>query len=52
MNAICESCVLYGFCDGRCGDTDPLYYWEEKQNDARDERERYDTDNTYKEEET
>lgn len=52
MNSICESCVLYGFCDSRCGDTDPLYYWEEKQNDARDERERYDTDNTYKEEET
>lgn len=52
MNSICESCVLYGFCDGRCGDTDPLYYWEEKQNDARDERERYDTDNTYKEETT
>lgn len=33
---ICEDCILYGRCDGRCGDTDPLYYWEEEQNDERD----------------
>ena len=40
MESICEGCILYGRCDGRCGDTDPLYYWEEEQNDAREEWER------------
>ena len=42
MENICESCILYGFCDGRCGDTDPLFYWEEEQNDTLEERGRYD----------
>lgn len=36
MESLCESCILYGFCDGRCGDTDPLFYWEEEQNDSRE----------------
>lgn len=42
MENICERCILYEFCDGRCGDTDPLFYWEEDQNDTREERERYE----------
>ena len=24
--SICDSCILNGRCDGRCGDTDPLFY--------------------------
>ena len=24
MESLCENCILYGFCNGRCGDTDPL----------------------------
>ena len=36
MENLCENCILYGSCDGRCGDTDPLFYWEEEQNDSRD----------------
>ena len=30
---ICENCILFGKCDGRCGDTDPLFYAEEIEND-------------------
>ena len=30
---ICETCILFGRCDGRCGDTDPLFYAEEAEND-------------------
>ena len=33
MESLCENCFLYGFCSGRCGDTDPLFYGEEEQND-------------------
>ncbi len=33
MDNLCENCILYELCDGRCGDTDPLFYWEEEQND-------------------
>ncbi len=33
MESLCENCILYGFCSGRCGDTDPLFYGEEEQND-------------------
>lgn len=29
---LCSECILYGRCDGRCGDTDPLYYAEEEDN--------------------
>ena len=36
MENLCENCILYGSCDGRCGDTDPLFYWEEEQNDSRE----------------
>lgn len=33
---LCGSCILYGRCDGRCGDTDPLFYAEEVYNDLYD----------------
>ena len=33
---ICEGCVLEGRCDSRCGDTDPLFYDEERMNDYYD----------------
>ena len=33
MESLCENCILYAFCSGRCGDTDPLFYGEEEQND-------------------
>lgn len=36
MENLCENCILYGSCDGRCGDTAPLFYWEEEQNDSRE----------------
>ncbi len=31
--SICDTCVLNGRCDGRCGDTDPLFYAFEEEND-------------------
>lgn len=30
---ICDTCILNGRCDGRCGDTDPLFYAFEEEND-------------------
>lgn len=36
---ICGFCILYGFCDGRCGDTDPLFYAEETYNDLYGDKE-------------
>ena len=33
---ICDTCILNGRCDGRCGDTDPLYYAFEEENDYYD----------------
>lgn len=36
--SICDTCILNGRCDGRCGDTDPLFYAFEEEND------RYDND--------
>lgn len=30
--SICDSCILNGRCDGRCGDTDPLFYAFEEEN--------------------
>lgn len=36
MGNLCENCILYGFYDGRYGDTDPLFYWKEEQNDSRE----------------
>lgn len=34
--SICEDCILYGRCDGRCGDTDTLFYAFEEENDRND----------------
>lgn len=31
--SICDTCILNGRCDGRCGDTDPLFYTFEEEND-------------------
>jgi len=31
--SICDTCILNGRCDGRCGDTDPLFYAFEEEND-------------------
>ncbi len=31
--SICDTCILNGGCDGRCGDTDPLFYAFEEEND-------------------
>lgn len=33
MENLCETCILNGRCDGRCGDTDALYYAFEEEND-------------------
>ena len=33
---ICEGCILYGRCDGNCGDTNPNYYAEQEENDYYD----------------
>ena len=41
--SICDTCILNGRCDGRCGDTDPLFYAFEEEND------RYDNDYDTKE---
>ena len=30
---LCENCILYGLCRGRCGDTDPNFYAEEEENE-------------------
>lgn len=34
--SICDDCILNGRCDGRCGDTDPLFYAFEEENDMND----------------
>ncbi len=34
--SICDTCILNGKCDGRCGDTDPLFYTFEEENDYYD----------------
>ena len=34
--SICDTCVLTGRCDGRSGDTDPLFYAFEEENDYYD----------------
>ena len=34
--SICDTCILNGRCDGRCGDTDPLFYAFEEENDYYD----------------
>lgn len=34
--SICDTCVLNGRCDGRCGDTDSLFYAFEEENDRYD----------------
>ncbi len=34
--SICDTCILNGRCDGRCGDTDPLFYAFEEENDNYD----------------
>ena len=39
--SICEGCILFGRCDGNCGDTNPNYYAEQEENDY------YDFDNGY-----
>ena len=39
--SICDTCILNGRCDGRCGDTDPLFYAFEAENDYYDSD--YDT---------
>lgn len=39
--SLCENCFLYGICDGRCGDTDPLFYEEERQNEESEYYENY-----------
>ncbi len=31
--SICDTCILNERCDGRCGDTDPLFYAFEEEND-------------------
>ena len=36
MIDLCEECVLYGRCNGECGDTNPNYYEEQEQNDNYD----------------
>ena len=41
---ICEDCILYGRCDGNCGDTNPNYYAEQEQNDYYDS---YEEQNDY-----
>ncbi len=30
---ICDGCILQDRCDGNCGDTNPNYYAEQKEND-------------------
>ena len=40
--SICDSCILNGRCDGRCGDADPLFYAFEEANDCYDND--YDTE--------
>lgn len=35
---MCENCMLYGLCGGRCGDTDPNYYADEAENEERESR--------------
>ena len=32
-NKLCEGCIYQYACDGRCDDTDPLYYDEENDNE-------------------
>lgn len=34
MMSICENCILYGWCDGNCGDTNDNFYAEEAENDV------------------
>lgn len=34
--SICDDCILNERCDGRCGDTDPLFYAFEEENDMND----------------
>ena len=34
--SICDTCILNGRCDGKCGDTDPLFYAFEEENDMYD----------------
>ena len=41
--SICEGCILFGRCDGNCGDTNPNYYAEQEENDY------YDYNNGYPE---
>ncbi len=31
--SLCNTCILNGRCDGRCGDTDDLFYAFEEEND-------------------
>lgn len=33
---LCDDCILNGRCNGSCGDTDPYYYEEQRQNDLYD----------------
>lgn len=33
MSILCEECILYGRCDGNCGDTNPLFYAEQEENE-------------------
>ena len=41
---ICEGCILYGRCDGNCGDTNPNYYEEQELNDYYDSKDYQDND--------
>lgn len=34
--SICDTCILNGRCSGSCGDTDPLFYAFEEENDNYD----------------
>lgn len=44
--SICDDCILNVRCDGRCGDTDPLFYAFEEENDMNDY---YDSENQIEE---